>query len=87
MVIGLSLSQNQFDALVSFSYNCDAAALNNSPLLKDIKANAPIDKIKVDFLMWIYYNEEKALGLYRRRYDEYEMHSNDDYTRTYRLIL
>ncbi len=84
MIIGLSLSQNQFDALVSFSYNCGVGALNNSTLLKDIKANAPIDKIKEDFVMWIYCNEEKALGLYRRRYDEFEMYSNADYTRTYR---
>ena len=84
MVIGLSLSQNQFDALVSFSYNCGVTALNNSTLLKDIKTSAPMDKIKEDFLMWIYCNEEKALGLYRRRYDEFEMYSVADYTRTYR---
>lgn len=83
IIFGLSLSQNQFDALVSFSYNCGVTALNNSILLKDIKANAPLETIKEDFLEWIYCNEEKALGLYRRRYDEFEMYSKADYTRTY----
>ena len=84
MVLGLSLSQNQFDSLVSFAYNCGASALKSSTLLKDIKTNAPIEKIKEDFLMWCNCNEKRELGLYRRRYDEFEMYSNADYTRTYR---
>jgi len=84
MIIGLSLSQNQFDALVSFAYNCGGSALNNSTLLKDIKANSKIEKIKEDFLMWCNCNGERALGLYRRRFDEFEMYDSDDYTRTYR---
>ena len=84
LVLGLMLSQNQFDALVSFSYNCGVTALNNSTLLKDIKANSKIEKIKEDFLMWSSCNGERALGLYRRRFDEFEMYSNSDYTRTYR---
>ena len=82
--IGLNLSQCQFDALVSFSYNCGANELKYSSLLKDIKADADDETIKEDFLKWIYCNKERALGLYRRRYDEFEMYSNADYTRTYR---
>ena len=84
MVLGLSLSQNQFDALVSFVYNCGVTALNNSTLLKDIRAGATNETIKDDFLMWSNCNEKFALGLYRRRFDEFEMYSNADYTRTYR---
>jgi len=84
MVLGLSLSQNQFDALVSFSYNCGVTALNNSTLLKDIRSGATDETIKDDFLMWSNCNKKRALGLYRRRYDEFEMYSNADYTRTYR---
>jgi GH24 family phage-related lysozyme (muramidase) len=84
MIVGLTLSQNQFDALVSFSYNCGVTALNNSTLLKDIKANASMEKIKEDFLMWCNCNGERALGLYRRRFDEFEMYESADYTRTYR---
>ena len=81
---GLNLNQCQFDALVSFSYNCGANELKYSSLLKDIKADADDETIKEDFLKWIYCNKERALGLYRRRYDEFEMYSNADYTRTYR---
>lgn len=81
---GLNLNQCQFDALVSFSYNCGANELKYSSLLKDIKSCTTNEIIKDDFLMWIYCNHEKSLGLYRRRYDEYEMYSNGDYTRTYR---
>lgn len=84
MVTGLNISQNQFDALVSFSYNCGSTALNDSTLLKDIKAGESYEILKEDFLMWSYCNGERALGLYRRRYDEFEMYSDADYTRTYR---
>lgn len=80
----LNLNQCQFDALVSFSYNCGANELKYSSLLKDIKSGSTNEIIKDDFLMWIYCNHEKSLGLYRRRYDEYEMYSDGDYTRTYR---
>ncbi|MRY42931.1 peptidoglycan-binding protein [Clostridium beijerinckii] len=84
MISGLNINQCQFDALVSFAYNCGANALKYSTLLKDIKANSNIEKIKEDFLMWCNCNGKRALGLYRRRYDEFEMYSNTDYTRTYR---
>jgi GH24 family phage-related lysozyme (muramidase) len=84
MISGLNLTQYQFDSLVSFSYNCGVTALNNSTLLKNIKAGAPDETIKEDFLMWCYCNNERALGLYRRRYDEFELYSDADYTRTYR---
>ena len=84
MIISLGINQCQFDALVSFSYNCGAAALKDSSLLRDIKAGADNETIKNDFLKWSNCNGERALGLYRRRYDEYDIYSNADYTRTYR---
>lgn len=84
VILGLSINQCQFDALVSFSYNCGAAALKDSSLLRDIKKGASLETIKNDFLMWSNCNHEKALGLYRRRYDEFDIYSNADYTRTYR---
>ena len=59
-------------------------SLKDSSLLRDIKASASDETIKDDFLMWSNCNHERALGLYRRRYDEYEIYSNADYTRTYR---
>lgn len=82
-VIGLNLSQNQFDALISFSYNCGVTALQGSTLLKDIKDNASLEKIKEDFMMWVKCNGKTSLGLQRRRNDEYKIYANADYTRTY----
>ncbi|MBC2457728.1 peptidoglycan-binding protein [Clostridium beijerinckii] len=84
ITLSLNLIQCQFDALISFAYNCGISALKNSTLLKDIKGNASIEKIKEDFLMWCNCNGKRELGLYRRRYDEFEMYKDADYTRTYR---
>lgn len=84
MLDGTHLSQNQFDALISFAYNCGTNALKSSTLLKDIKTGADAETLKKDFLMWCNCNGKRALGLYRRRYDEFEIYSNGDYTRTYR---
>lgn len=52
-VIKVELNQNQFNALVSFSYNVGLKALDNSTLLKKINANAEPADIKVAFMMWI----------------------------------
>lgn len=84
MIFGLIFSQNKFDALISFSYNCGITALNNSTLLKDIKANAPLEKIQADFMMWCKCNGKTALGLQRRRADEFDMYSKASYIRTFR---
>lgn len=80
----LHLIQCQFDALISFSYNCGINALKYSTLLKHIKNNASIEKIKEDFLMWCNCNGKRSSGLYMRRLDEFEMYKDADYTRTYR---
>ena len=41
----LDIPQNQFDALVSFTYNCGIGAFNSSTLLKRVNANAPVGDI------------------------------------------
>lgn len=46
-----------------------------------------MEKIKEDFLMWCNCNGERALGLYIRHFDEFEIYSNADYTRTYMDFL
>ena len=48
--LNLKINQNQFDALVSFSYNCGFKNLLNSTLLKRIKANS--GNIQEAFEMW-----------------------------------
>lgn len=83
-ICGLNLSQNQFDALISFSYNCGVTALQTSTLLKDIKTGADAETIRYDFCMFKMCNGKAELGLWRRRMDEADIYLNADYTRTYR---
>jgi lysozyme len=46
------LTQNQFDALVSFCYNTGHAALKASTLLKKVNKNPNDPTIKDEFLKW-----------------------------------
>ena len=84
LISGLNLSQNQFDALISFSYNCGVTALQTSTLLKDIKSGTEDETIREDFCMFKFCNKKPSLGLWRRRMDEADIYLNADYTRTYR---
>ena len=85
LVAGIELTQNQFDSLVSFGYNCGCGVngLKTSTLLKDIKNYADSDTIRNDFMMWCMCNGKKSLGLYRRRNDEANLYINGSYERTY----
>ena len=66
------LNQNQFDALVSFTYNLGGANLGKSTLLKKVNAN-PCDKtIKDEFLKWNKAGGKVLNGLTRRRNAEAE---------------
>ena len=68
------LNQNQFDALVSFTYNLGSANLGKSTLLKKINAN-PYDKtIKDEFLKWNKAGGKVLNGLIRRRNAEAELY-------------
>lgn len=64
---GVNLSQNQFDALVSFAYNCGIAALQNSTLLRKVKSNPNDPTIADEFAKWVYVNKVKNNGLVNRR--------------------
>ena len=84
----INLNNNQFDALVSFSYNCGLHTFTESQLLKDIKANASSDVLKDDFCNYIHTtdasgNRIESLGLWRRRMDEWNLYVNGDYERDY----
>jgi len=52
-VVNFELNQNQFNALVSFTYNVGLKALDNSTLLKKINEKAEPSDIKIAFMMWI----------------------------------
>lgn len=83
LVSGLDLKQHEFDALVSFGYNCGTGGLAESSLLRDIKSGCNADTIRQDFMKWCMCNGERALGLYRRRNDEANIYTKGIYERTY----
>ena len=66
------ISQNQFDALVSFAYNCGNNALKTSTLLK--RVNARSGDIRAAFLMWNKADGKVIKGLTNRRNKEADLY-------------
>lgn len=66
--LNLDLSQQEFDAVVSFSYNVGVTAFKNSTLCKRIRNRE--GGVKEAFLMWCKSGGETLLGLTRRRNTE-----------------
>lgn len=64
------LTQNQFDALVSFVFNIGAGNFQNSTLLKRINKNPTDPDIKRQFNRWVYAKGEVLSGLIKRREEE-----------------
>lgn len=61
------VNQNQFDALLSFMYNCGHENLKKSTLLKKVKANTNDPAIRNEFMRWINAAGKPLAGLKRRR--------------------
>lgn len=76
----LTLSQNQFDALVSFVFNVGAGNFNRSTLLKKAKTNVNDTSIADEFRKWNKARNPKTgkleilPGLTRRRGDEINLY-------------
>lgn len=70
----LNLNQNQFDALVSFTYNVGAGNLQKSTLLKKAKINPNDASIKNEFAKWNKANGKVLPGLTLRRKAEAELY-------------
>lgn len=68
-VVTVPLSQNQFDALVSFSYNLGLGALKGSTLLKLLNAGKPSEAAK-EFPRWNKAGGKELAGLTKRRLAE-----------------
>lgn len=70
------ISQNQFDALVSFAYNVGVNALKNSTLLKKVNKNPDDPTIKAEFLKWNKANGRALKGLTNRRTAEADLYES-----------
>ncbi len=67
------LTQNQFDALVSFAYNLGAGALKSSTLLKRVNKKKDED-VEHEFLKWTHAGGRVLSGLTRRRTAEAKLY-------------
>ena len=65
-MVTVELTDNQFSALVDFTYNLGAGSLCNSTLLKIINAG-DYDSVPVQMLLWIHADGKEQPGLLRRR--------------------
>lgn len=66
-MVKVSLSDNEFAALVSFAYNCGVGNLGSSTLLKLLNANADRTAVADQFLRWNKAGGQVLNGLTRRR--------------------
>lgn len=75
--VNVSLSQGQFDALVSFAYNVGDGAFRNSTLLKRVNIN-PDDfaSISTEFRKWVYYKGKVLDSLVKRRESEIKQYTS-----------
>lgn len=65
-LVKVPLAQNQFDALVSFAFNCGTGALEKSTLLKRVNEKR-FDAVPAEFMKWTKANGKEMKGLVRRR--------------------
>jgi len=70
--VQVPLNQNQFDALVSFTYNLGVGAFKSSTLLRDIN-HGKIAEAYHEFHKWTHANGKIISGLVSRRKKESEL--------------
>lgn len=76
----LNLNQNQFDALVSFSYNCGVGNLKKLVADKNGKATRDKKTIAKKMILYNKCNGKVMRGLVNRRKKEYELFCSKDLT-------
>jgi len=70
----LNINQNQYDSLVSFTFNLGAGNLGKSTLLKLAKNNPNDTAIRAEFMKWNKAKGKVLKGLTRRRQAEADLY-------------
>ena len=78
-LVKTNINQNQFDALVSLSYNIGVGSIKRSHLLKLVNENPNDPQIAVEFLKWRKANGKVVKGLETRRQKEVELYFKSIY--------
>ena len=73
-LVTANVNSNQFDALVSFAYNCGIANLKSSTLLRKVNANPNDSTIAAEFEKWNKAGGKVLAGLTRRRKAEADLY-------------
>jgi len=73
-LLKVGLNENQFSALVSFTYNVGVANLKKSTLLKKVNINPSDPTITDEFLKWNKAGGKVLAGLTRRREEEAKLY-------------
>ena len=74
----LDLTQNMFDALVSFTFNVGVGNFRRSILLAKATVNPWDNSIMDEFLRWVYSKGRVLPGLQRRRLAEMKLYFSND---------
>jgi lysozyme len=75
--VKIELTQDEFNALVDFAFNCGCGNLNNSTLLKKLNAG-DIQGAAEEFLKWDMAAGKHLAGLAKRREAEKELFLGDE---------
>lgn len=74
LLIKSKLTQNQYDAIVSFAYNVGVTALKKSTLLIKLNKNPNDPTIRNEFMKWIRAGGKENKGLKNRRQKEADLY-------------
>ncbi len=74
-----AITQGQYDALVSFTYNLGVGNFKSSTLLKKININPNDPSIHDEFLKWKFAGGIELAGLLKRRKAEAYLYTNGKY--------
>lgn len=74
VLVKSDVTENNFSALVSFTFNVGTGNLKKSTLLKKVNANPKDPSIKAEFMKWTKANNVVLKGLVRRREAEAKLY-------------
>lgn len=72
-LISVPLTDGQFDALVSFTFNLGGGALQRSTLRRKVNREEH-EEVPREFMRWVWAGGRKLKGLVRRRFAEAELY-------------
>lgn len=78
VLAGIELTQGQYDALLSLSYNIGLEAFKGSTLLRKVRTNPNDPSIPAEFSRWVYAKGKKLPGLVTRRAGEAKVYLADN---------